>query len=61
MKDLQDLTDLTTQLVNRVSSNVSGPVDTSFRAVSGCLKFTVRRHKFNQDSLSVEQEWLTRR
>ena len=30
-----------------------GPVDPSFRALSGCLKFTVRRHKFNKDSLSV--------
>ena len=27
--------------------------DTSFRALSGRLKFTVRRHKFNKDSLSV--------
>ena len=28
-----------------------GPVDPSFRALSGRLKFTVRRHKFNEDSL----------
>ena len=30
----------------------SGPVVPSFRALSGRLKFTVRRHKFNKDSLS---------
>ena len=30
-----------------------GPVDPSFRALSGRLKFTVRRHKFNKDSLST--------
>ena len=29
-----------------------GPVDPSFRALSGRLKFTVRHHKFNKDSLS---------
>ena len=34
-----------------VSSSLLGPVDPSFRAPSGRLKFTVRRHKFNQDSL----------
>jgi len=28
-----------------------GPVDPSFRALSGRLEFTVRRHKFNKDSL----------
>ena len=28
-----------------------GPVDPSFRALSGRLKLTVRRHKFNKDSL----------
>ena len=28
------------------------PVDPSFRALSGRLKFTVRCHKFNKDSLS---------
>ena len=32
-------------------SSLLGPVDPSFRALSGCLKFTVRRHKFNKDSL----------
>ena len=34
------------------SSSLLGPVDPSFRALSGRLKFTVRRHKFNKDSLS---------
>ena len=29
-----------------------GPVDLSFRALSGRLKFTVRRHNLNNDSLS---------
>ena len=29
-----------------------GPVDPSFRALSGRLKFTVRSHKFDKDSLS---------
>ena len=28
----------------------------SFRALSGRLKFTVRRHKFNDDSLLREEE-----
>jgi len=31
---------------------VFSPVDPSFRALSGRLKFMVRRHKFTQDSLS---------
>ena len=31
---------------------IVGHVDPSFRALSGRLKFTVRRHKFNKDSLS---------
>ena len=38
-----------------------GPVDPSFRALSGRLKFTVRRHKFNEDSLfqsSSQQDLL---
>ena len=34
----------------RVSSSLLGPVDTSFGALSGHLKFTVRRHQFNKDS-----------
>ena len=32
------------------SPMLDGPVDPSFRALSGRLKFTVRRHKFNKDS-----------
>jgi hypothetical protein len=35
----------------RVSSRFLGPVLPSFRALSGRHKFTVRRHKFDQDSL----------
>ena len=31
-----------------VSSSLLGPVDPSFRALSGRLKFTARRHKFNK-------------
>ena len=38
--------------VHRVSSSCLGLVDPSFRALSGRLKFRVRRHKFNTDSLS---------
>jgi len=34
-----------------VSSSLLGPVVPSFRALSGRLDFTVRRHKFNKDSL----------
>ena len=30
-----------------------GPVDPSFRALSGRLKFTARRHKFNKDPFSL--------
>jgi len=33
-------------------ASLSGPVDPSFRALSGRLKFTVRLHKFNKGSLS---------
>ena len=32
-----------------------GPVDPSFRALSGRLKFTVRRHTFDKDSLRQDQ------
>ena len=32
------------------SRQSSGPVDPPFRALSGRLKFMVRRHKFNKDS-----------
>ena len=35
----------------KVSPSLVGPVDPSFRALSGRLKFTVRRHKFNTDSI----------
>jgi len=38
------------------ASSRPGPVDPSFRAFSGRLKFTVRRHKFNKDSLSPRPE-----
>ena len=38
-------------VVHLVSSSLSGPVVPSFRALSGRLKLTARRHKFNQDSL----------
>ena len=33
-----------------------GPVDPSFRALSRRLKFTVRRYKFNKDTLSLRVE-----
>ena len=42
----------TSRDVHRVSSSPLGPVVPSFRALAGRLKFTVRRHKFNTDSLS---------
>ena len=32
-------------------SSPLGPVDPSFRALSGLFSFTIRRHKFNKDSL----------
>ena len=35
-----------------VSSSLLGHVHTSFRALSGRLIFTARRHKFNKDPLS---------
>ena len=41
--------------VSRATATVRsllGPVDLSFRALSGRLKFTVRRHTFNKDHLS---------
>ena len=37
---------LGTLLLHRISSSLLGPVDPSFRALAGRLKFTVRRHKF---------------
>ena len=33
-----------------------GPIDPSFRALAGRLNFTVRRHKFNKDSLFVVRD-----
>ena len=38
-------------VVHRVPSSLLGPVDPSFRALSGILKFTVRRHNFDEGSL----------
>ena len=35
------------QVVHRVLSSILGPVDPSFRALSGRLQITVRRYKFN--------------
>ena len=35
-----------------MKDSLNGPVDPSFRAISGRLKLTVRRHKFNKYSLS---------
>ena len=43
-------------VVHRASSSLLGPVVSSFRALSGRLKITVRRHTFNKDSFS----WLGR-
>ena len=40
-------------VVHRESSSLLGPLDPSFRALSGRLKFAVRRHKFNKDSRQV--------
>jgi len=40
--------------VSSERSTVSGHVVPSFRALSGCLKFAVRRHNFNKDSLLVK-------
>ena len=33
-----------------------GPIDPSFRALYGRLKFTARRHKFDEDSFSFLPE-----
>jgi hypothetical protein len=41
---------------HRVSSSLLGPVDPSFRALSRRLTFTVRRHKFNAESLPFADE-----
>jgi len=47
------------QVLHRVSSSLLGPVAPSFRALSGRLKFTVRRHKFNTDLIagSIHDEY----
>ena len=37
------------------SSSLLGPIDPSFRALPGRLKFAVRRHEFNKDSLILLQ------
>ena len=44
-------------VLHRVSSSLLGPVDPSFRALPGRLKFTVRRDEFDTDSLSVSSVW----
>ena len=36
-------------------TSLSGPVDPSFRALSGRLNFVVRRHKFNKDCLLFQE------
>ena len=36
--------------LDRVSSSLLGPVDPSFRALSGRIKLTVRRHEFDKES-----------
>ena len=42
------------QSINQINKKVvGGPVDPSFRALSGRLKLTVRRHTSNKDSLLV--------
>ena len=38
--------------LHRVSSRLLGPVDPSFRALSGRRELMVQRHKFNEDCLS---------
>ena len=36
----------------------AGPVNPSFRALSGVFKFTVRRDKFNEDAVSGLVVWV---
>ena len=44
------------------SAGLLRPVDPSFRALSGRLKFTVRRHTLNKYSLSKRNlDWLAQR
>ena len=45
-----------TQLLYIVYCRLLGPVVHSFRALSGHLTFTVRRHKFNKDSLPLNMK-----
>ena len=40
-------------LTPRVSSSLLGPVDPSFRTLSGRLEYTTRCHEFNKGSLSA--------
>ena len=43
---------------SRLAASLLGPVDPSFRALSGRLKFTARRHEFKTDSLPCgRQPW----
>ena len=44
------LLDGVAETVRSTSSSLLGPVDPSFGALSGRLKFTVRRHECNKDS-----------
>ena len=41
---------------NQSKLQLLGPVVPSFRALTGRLKFTVRRHKFNKGSLIQQQQ-----
>ena len=47
--------------LGQVALVLAGPVVPSFRALSRRLKFTVRRHKFNKDSLSPAQTGCDKR
>jgi len=44
----------------RVLSSVDGPVDPSFRALSGRLQIQVRSHMFNEEYLSLQARALLR-
>ena len=43
--------------VHRVSSSLLGPVDLSFRSLSGRVEFTVQRHTLNNDFPSHPKHW----
>ena len=47
--------------VHRVSSSLLSLVDPAFRALSGCLKFLVRRHNFNKESFPCRVQCTKRR